>query len=221
VSQVVERDDGYTQVEDVGPYLAPPRRWIACERALLPRAHGRVLDVGTGAGRVALALQERGHDVVAIDISEGAIDVCSDRGVRDVRLRAASSIRAADGPFDTFVLFGNNLGLLRDARHAVWLLRRLRTAGSPTSRILGSGRDPHRTNEPHHVAYHARNRARDRLPGQMRFRLRYLEHRTRWFDYLFPSPAELRSLAASGGWSLTEVVEDDEGRYSALLIPTH
>jgi SAM-dependent methyltransferase len=40
---------------------------------------GRALEVATGAGRNALFLAERGYDVDAIDISETALSVASDR----------------------------------------------------------------------------------------------------------------------------------------------
>lgn len=216
---MVERSDGYTMVEDVGKYFHPASRWLACEREIVRHARGRVLDIGVGAGRVALHLQERRHDVVAIDTSEGAIEVCTARGVRDARLRSVSSLRDADGPFDTYVLFGNNLGLLRDRRHAPWLLRRLRAAGGPSVRILGATRDPYRTEDPAHLRYHAANRAGGRMGGQGRLRLRYLEHRSAWFDYLFLSLPELEAVADEGGWKVAEVADDGEPLYAVMLTP--
>jgi len=216
---VIERSDGYTAIEDVGKYFQPASRWLACEREIARHARGRVLDVGAGAGRVALHLQERRHDVVAIDTSEGAIEVSSDRGVRDARLRSVSSLRAADGPFDTYVLFGNNLGLLRDRRHAPWLLRRFRATGGPAVRILGVTRDPYRTEDPAHLRYHAANRAQGRMGGQGRLRLRYLDHRSAWFDYLFLSLPELEEVAADGGWRVAEVADDGGPVYAVMLAP--
>jgi SAM-dependent methyltransferase len=200
-------------------YFDPVRRWIAPERAVARQARGRVLDVGAGAGRVALYLQERGHEVVAIDTSEGALEVCRDRGVRRTSLRAVSSIRAADGPFDTFAFFGSNLGLLRDRRHGPWLLRRLRAAAAPSATIIGSTRDPYRTDDLDALAYHERNQARGRMGGQVRFRLRYLGHRSGWFDYLAMSLPELEAIAADGGWRVDEIVDDGEPRYGVMLVP--
>ena len=54
-TEIVERDDGFIQ-ESLGPatYFEPLRRWPAVERRALRWARGRVLDVGAGAGRVAL-----------------------------------------------------------------------------------------------------------------------------------------------------------------------
>jgi SAM-dependent methyltransferase len=213
----VERDDGWIE-PDVGiDYLAPVRRWMPHEREAIRLAGGRVLDVGCGAGRVALHLQERGHEVVAIDVSPGAVALSRERGVRDARLCAASGIRRADGPFDTIVMYGNNLGLARDARHAPWLLRRYAAVASSGARLLGGTLDPYDTTNPHHLAYHERNRRRGRMSGQIRLRIRFRELASPWFDYLFVSRDEMRALAEGTGWRLAETVDSDGPMYVAVL----
>ena len=97
VAEIVEREDALIHANVKGPamYFAPFRRWPPHHRATMRLVRGRVLDVGAGAGRVSLHLQERGHEVVAIDTSPGAVEVCRHRGVRDVRLTA----RGADAPW--------------------------------------------------------------------------------------------------------------------------
>jgi SAM-dependent methyltransferase len=84
--EIIERDDGFFDTSTIDYYLAPFRRWDAVERRAFRYVRGRVLDVGCGAGRVALELQARGREVVAIDSSPGAVEVTRRRGVRDVRL---------------------------------------------------------------------------------------------------------------------------------------
>ncbi|XKK38796.1 methyltransferase domain-containing protein [Nocardiopsis sp. ARC36] len=77
-------------------------------------AEGRVLDVGVGAGRHALALQASGKDVVGLDPSPGAVEVARQRGV-DARLGSIAAPPADIGRFDALLLLGNNLGLLTHA----------------------------------------------------------------------------------------------------------
>lgn len=207
--ELVERDDGYLRAGQIGPstYFAPVRRWPASERRALRLGRGRVLDVGCGAGRVALELQARGHEVVGIDVSPLALEVCRRRGVRQVELKGIDDVDESLGRFDTIVMFGNNFGLVGSRAGARRRLRRLCETGA--SRILASSVDPYDTDDRDHLAYHARNRDRGRMCGQVRLRVRHLRYATPWFDYLLASREEMAELAASGGWRLARVVEGD------------
>ena len=66
---VVERDDGVIGIESGEPYFSGPGGWFPVEESYVDHVHGRVLDIGSGAGRFSLELQSRGHDVVALDVS--------------------------------------------------------------------------------------------------------------------------------------------------------
>jgi SAM-dependent methyltransferase len=141
--EIVERDDGFIEATD-GPagYFAPVRRWAPAERQGLRFVRGRVLDAGCGAGRVALELQARGREVVAIDISPAAVDVARRRGVLDARVLAFENVGAELGRFDTVVMYGNNFGLFGGEAKARRLLRRLRPMAG---RIVASSRNPYET----------------------------------------------------------------------------
>jgi SAM-dependent methyltransferase len=217
--EVVERDDGFITASRFGPalYLAPFRRWPGRQRRAMRLVRGRVLDVGCGAGRVALHLQQRGHEVVSIDASAGAVEASRRRGVRDARLLRVESVGRALGLFDTIVMFGNNLGLLGGPERGRRLLRRLHRLAAPGARILGETLDPYTTENPLHLGYHERNRSRGRMGGQIRIRVRYLDLATPWFDYLFLSRDELRELIAGTGWSLVRTLEDDPPLYLAVI----
>lgn len=209
VRVIVERDDGYVDTESMAWYFDDFRRWHSSERRVLRHVRGRVLDVGAGAGRVALELQRRGHEVVAIDISPLAIDICRKRGVRDARVLPFTRIESSLGPFDTVTMFGNNFGLFATPRRARWLLRRLRGMTTPDARIIAVSYDPYQTSDPHTLAHDERNQRRGRLAGQIRLRVRYSAYATPWVDYLMVSSSEMEEILAGTGWSLGRVFRDD------------
>ena len=207
--EMVERDDGFLQANR-GPlqYFEPFRRWPQAERQALRLARGRVLDVGCGPGRIALHLEAHRHEVVGVDVSPLAVRVARARGARDARVLALEDVSPALGRFRTVVMFGNNFGLLRSRTAAPRLLRRLRQVTLPDARILAGSLDVYKTDNPAHLAYQERNRARGRMGGQIRLRIRHLQYATPWFDYLMVSPAEMAELAAAGGWRLERTIGD-------------
>jgi SAM-dependent methyltransferase len=216
--EIVERDDGLIMTG--GPptaYLAPFRKWPGMERRAMRLARGRVLDVGCGAGRVALHLQARGQQVVAIDVSPAAVDVARRRGVRDARVLALADVDERLGRFDTVILYGNNVGLLGSRRSAIRILRRLHRLTSERGRILAESFDWSRTDDPVHLANHERNRRRDRMPGQNRIRIRHELLATRWFDYLLTTPDELADLAKTAGWELTRTLHEPDPAVSLYV----
>lgn len=221
VSEIIERDDGY--IDSMGGHylLAPFRRWDANERAAIRFARGRVLDVGAGGGRVALYLQQKGLDVVAIDISPMAIEVCKRRGIRKARVLDFAKITPQLGTFDTVVMYGNNFGLFGSPARAKRLLRVLHKMTSADARILAETLDPYATKVPEHLAYHRRNRARGRSGGQLRIRARSKLLKTPWFDYLFVSRKEMRDILAGTGWNVARTIPPRGEQYIAIIEKQH
>jgi SAM-dependent methyltransferase len=219
ILEIVERDDGFITASRYGPefYLAPYPKRPSRQRRALRLARGRVLDVGAGAGRVALHLQEKGLDVLAIDSSPGAIKVCKKRGVKKARVIRIEDVDESLGPFDTVVMYGNNLGLLGSKTKGRRLLRNLYKATSDRARIIGEVLDPYPNAPPIHRAYHKRNRERGRMSGQVKIRIRYHDVATEWFDYLFLSQKELEELIEGTGWYLARTYEDETPIYVAVM----
>jgi SAM-dependent methyltransferase len=216
--ELIERDDGFLDVSArSSEYFSGYERWSALEHAALEHVRGRVLDVGCGAGRISLHLQERGHEVVAIDISPLAVEVCRRRGVHDARILPITKAGRQLGRFGTIVMMGNNFGLFGSPARARRLLRRFRRIVDSDGAILAQTMDPYRTTDHAHRRYHARNRERGRMAGQIRMRVRYRDYRTPWFDYLFVSAEELKAIVDGTGWAVSELIEAGESRYIAAL----
>ena len=198
-------------------YFATFDDWQPYVRASMETVRGRVLDVGAGAGRFALYLQEKGHEVVGIDVSAGALEVCRKRGVRDVRQAHFHRIDSSLGVFDTVLLMGNNFGLFANPRRAKWMLRRLKKLTGHKARIIGESVDVYATDKPEHLAYHARNRKRGRLAGEIRLRVRYRDLIGEWFDYLMVSQAEMQEIVQDSDWRIVEIFESGGAQYVAVI----
>ena len=180
-------------------------------------ARGRVLDVGCGAGRHALALQARGLDVVGIDASPFAIKTARARGLKRVRLLRIENVSPALGTFDTVLMSGNNFGLFGNFQKARRLLVRFHRMTSPAARIIAESNDIYATTNPLHLAYQRHNRRRGRMSGQIRFRVRYYHYATKYYDYLMVSPAEMRQIAKGTGWHVARVLPSPGSTYFAVL----
>ncbi len=216
-TEIVERDDGYIDVSGGSEaYFAPYRKWMECERDAIRSAKGRVLDIGCGAGRVSLHLQEKGHDVLAVDVSPLAVKVAKARGVRSARVMSAVAVSRTLGTFDTIVMYGNNFGLFENPVRARWMLKRFHAMTNPDARLIVQSLDPYDTTANHHRAYHRRNRVRGRMGGQVRIRVRYKIYATPWFDYLLVSREEMRGILVGTGWRVS-MFTGDGAIYCAVI----
>ena len=214
-AEIIERSDGYIGLSaNATHYFEEPSDDAV---AILQRVRGRVLDIGCGAGRYALYLQQRGHDVVGVDISPLAIEVCRRRGLRDARVLSIDDISTDLGMFGTIIMMGNNFGLFGSPRKARFLLKRFRKITDADGGIIAQSADPYHSNDPDHLAYHAQNRARGRLSGQLRLRVLHRNFKGAWFDYLFVSRIELADIVNGTGWHIRELIDGDGPQYVVVL----
>jgi RimJ/RimL family protein N-acetyltransferase len=119
--------------------------WDPSDRELLPlaaRAGGPVLDLGAGAGRASLWLQDQGVEVTAVESSPGAAAVCRDRGVRDVRLADLLRDPPTDRRWQVLLLLCGNLGLGGSWDGTRRLLTRLAEISAPDAVLVGDTVDP-------------------------------------------------------------------------------
>ncbi len=221
--EVVERDDGYiTAAASTAGYFAQFRHWPRRQRAAVRFRRGdTALDVGCGAGRVALYLQERGFRVLGIDSSPLAVRTARKRGVVHVRLLPFQSIDTfPSSRFDTVVMFGNNFGLFGSYRQAKRLLRELHRITRPRAVLLAESLDPYITDDAAHRRYHRLNRRRGRMSGQSRIRVRYHDCIGPWFDYLLVSRQEMTRILDGTGWKAKRFISDAGPLYVAVIVRT-
>ena len=218
--EIVERDDGYiTAALSTSRYFSEFRKWPERQRQGIRFLPGdRTIDVGCGAGRVALYLQNHGYQVTAIDNSPLAIKTARRRGVRDARLLPFQNIgRLRPNQFDGVVMFGNNFGLFGSYTKSKRLLRELHRITTKRAVLIAESVDPYMTSEAAHRKYHNVNRQRGRMAGQIRIRVRFRECVGPWFDYLLVAPAEMEQIFDGTGWKAERFIRDDGPAYVAVV----
>lgn len=215
---ILERDDGLFD-SDIGAkeYFTSYEDWAPHQKKAIGYAKGRVLDIGCGAGKHSLHLQENGFDVLGIDTSPLALKVCRERGLKKTNLLSITQIDSKLGRFNTLLMLGNNFGLFGNLKRARWLLRRFHKITHKGARIIAETLDPYDTTEPFHLKYHEFNRKRGRMPGQLRIRIRYKRYVTPWFDYLCVSPDEMRNILKDTGWKIKSLLDSDGPLYIAII----
>ena len=214
---VIRRDDGYTDPIDVGVYFTYYSQWEHFEKEILEYAQGKVLDIGAGAGRHSLYLQEKGLEVHAVDISPGAVKVMRLRGLKNVYLMDLRKLDFPDNYFDSFLMMFNNFGLAGTTEATKNFLRVLYHISTLKGKIITTIIDPYQTDNPQHLAYHERNRKAGKPSGQVKLRIEYKGEIGDWFDLLMVSPQELKELIKNTGWGVLKIAEGEGGTYGAVL----
>jgi len=216
--EIIERDDGFIEATtNLNIYFAPYEQWPPHQQEAMKYTHGRVLDIGAGAGRHSLFLQNQGFEVTAVDNSPKAIELCRVRGVDDARLLPITKISRHIEPFDTIIMMGNNFGLFANPQRAKRLLRRFHNLTFPGGTIIAETNDPYQTENPDHLAYHEFNRQRARMPGQVRLRVRHRKFKTPWMDYLMVSKEEMQEIVRDTGWRIDRFIDSQSSMYIAVL----
>jgi hypothetical protein len=218
IVELVERDDGW---------IAPPRRprYLFCSLCQVAAAPTTSHDPRPGS-RPRHWLRRRPDSLVPS--GEGthcpgrgqlplAVRTARLRGVRQARVRGITELTSRLGVFGTILLLGSNSGLLANPKRARWLLGRFRDMTANKGRIISEILDPYDTTAPEHRRYHRQNRRRGRMAGQVRIRVRYKVWATHWFDCLFVSQAELRSILKGTGWRVERIIRSNGPTYMAIL----
>ena len=220
VPETIQRDDGYVE-QGAGPdaYLASRAAWPAAERQALRHVRGRVADLGCGAGRVSVVLQDRGFEVAGLDASALAVRAAKIFGVHDARCASASTFHGEIGAFDSIVMFGNNFGMFGTPQRATQLLTRWAKRATPGTRIFTESTSAYGGGAPiTDRGYYLRNKELGLAPGHTRLRIRYHDVTGPWTSWLFVSRAELQRIVRGTGWTVVRILgEGSADPYVAVL----
>lgn len=162
------------------------------EQKALNMAYGKVLDISAGAGCHALALQERGMDVKAIDISPLSCEVMKERGIKDVEC-VNLFCKQLQGKYDTLLLLMNGTGIAGKLSQLPALLNRLKELLSEEGQILIDSSDLK-------YIYENEDGSMDidlNAPyyGEVDYQMQYRDIKGEPFDWLYTDPMLLASVS--------------------------
>ncbi|MEL6640841.1 MAG: methyltransferase domain-containing protein [Pseudomonadota bacterium] len=211
----IERDDGFWDEHSAEMYFAPEP--FPDEAAALANAEGPLLDIGCGAGRHLLWAEAQSIVATGIDMSPGAVSCAMARGCREVIEGDVAAMDLGARQFATATLFGNNIGIGGSWEGAVALLAAIGRVMRPEGRLALTSLNVSRTENPQHLAYHAKNTAAGVPKGELTMRIHYKDLVDPWIKWFHPQPEELRAIARNAGWHVADLVEDSNGFYWAGL----
>ncbi|WP_458409268.1 class I SAM-dependent methyltransferase [Bacteroides congonensis] len=184
------------------------------ERTALQMATGRILDVGAGSGCHALALQEMGKEVCAIDISPLSVEVMKQRGVNDVRLT-----NLFDGTFtetfDSVLMLMNGSGIIGKLSNMPDFFRRMKCILRPGGCIWMDSSDLRYLFEEEDGSI-VIDLAGDYY-GEIDFQMQYKDVKGEPFDWLYVDFQTLSLYAAECGFKAELVKEGKHYDYLSKL----
>lgn len=187
------------------------------EQTALKKATGKVLDVGCGAGSHALYLQkERELEVTAIDISEGALEICKLRGIKDVR--NIDYFKLENERFDTILLLMNGTGIIGKLENLDRFFEHSRKLLSKNGQILIDSSDLSYLFDPDEdggiwidpdAPYY----------GELEFSISYKGETSQAFDWLYIDATTLATVAENNNFSFELLKKGEHYDYLAILKP--
>lgn len=215
------QEDGESWPLAVGDFFRDPEAFPDAELTALELCTGKVLDVGAGAGCHALALQDRGIEVRAVDVCPQAVAVMHSRGVR--RAIAGDFFDdacddALAGSYDTLLLLMNGIGLVGDLAGLGRFFDRARTLLAENGQILFDSCDLRQIGNDRELRRIEARVREGRYLGETVQQILYRDLRGAPLAWLYVDPDTLGRYARLAGWQSQIVFEDDEGAYLARLV---
>jgi SAM-dependent methyltransferase len=178
-------------------------------------AKGNILDVGCGAGSHSLYLQGKGNKSTAIDTSEGAIEVCRLRGVRDAR--HIDLLQLKNEKFDTIIMLMNGTGVFQKLENMDTYLQHLKTLLNPNGQLLidssdlrymyDKGEEDGSIMIPEEMSYY----------GELVYTIHYKQWTSKPFDLLYLDENTFKKSCLANGFKFEIVCRGENYDYLAKL----
>ena len=184
------------------------------EQEALQLAKGKILDCGAGSGCHALALQEMGKDVEAIDISPLSVEVMKKRGVKEaycVNLFDENYLQK----FDTILMLMNGSGIIGKLENMGAFFIKMKQLLNPGGCIYMDSSDLRYLFEDEDGSFLID--LAGGYYGEIDFRMQYKQIKGEPFDWLYVDFQTLSYYANENGFKAEMVKEGEHYDYLACL----
>lgn len=183
------------------------------EQCMLDISKGRVLDVGAGSGCHSVELQKRGHEVVAIDISELSVQVMKERGI-DARLVNFFDATFCE-KFDTVLMAMNGIGIVGKVERLPQFFRCVKRLLAPDGQLLLDSSDLRYLFEEEDGSFVVDLAAG--YYGEVDFEMRYKGVKGATFDWLYLDYNTLEYYANDAGLECSRIMDGEHYDYVACI----
>lgn len=216
-SHVIRREDGFIYNQETETCFTNFSDWRDYEKNIITRyAKGRVLDIGAGAGRHSLFLQENGVEVHAIDRSPSAVRLMKIRGVKNVYLMDYRKLSFPRNYFDSVLLMFLENGLGGTMKGMKRLLESIYRITTPNAKIIATLRDPKTRDEIEDFAKPITLKPAPK-ENSIRIRIEQNDKFSHWFYSLMAAPEQVETLVSYNGWQVLDVIKGGDGFYGIVL----
>lgn len=160
-------------------------------------------------------MQEKGFDVLAIDISEEACEIMKKRGVKKVK--CIDFYEFDEGLYDTVVLLGRNIGMVGTLDKLESFLIHLKSFLKEDGQILLNSADLQCSGDQDDFKYMKMNEEAGRYYGEVRYKTIYSDIEGEMFNWLYLDFNSLKEYASRVGLDCEMLEKDDVGNYLARL----
>ena len=184
------------------------------ELKALGLSKGRILDVGAGAGCHALALQDRGMEVTAIDVSPLSVEVMTKSGIDDARLVNLYNETLCE-KFDTILMLMNGSVIIGKIANMPQFFARIDSLLAEGGQVLMDSSDLIYLFEDEDGGVDI-DLAGDYY-GEVDFTMQYKNIKGETFDWLYIDFETLAFHAAENGFEAELVMQGEHYDYLARL----
>ncbi|MFC2124181.1 class I SAM-dependent methyltransferase, partial [Bacteroidota bacterium] len=136
---MIIREDGNKADLPASIFFSDPESINPGDKVALSKCKGKILDVGAGAGRHSLILQERGFNVYAMEIIPEAVEVLKSQKI--LNIIHSDILDLNEGEFNTILLLGHGLGICQDLNGLEKILVHLKKILAPGGCLICDSND--------------------------------------------------------------------------------